>query len=135
MPAGWQSKARTVLLGIGLRRTRTDRLALYMRTRAAKQAARDEAVRIVDRWNAALAVGRGVLWSPTIRFAVLADMPWLDVHCPGCRTSRAIDIRTVDRHPASVGRKLCARAAVFVVSKPRTDACASPCFAITPITH
>jgi hypothetical protein len=31
-------------------------------------------------------------------------MPWLDVHCPGCLTSRAIDIRTVDRHPlASVG--------------------------------
>jgi hypothetical protein len=29
---------------------------------------------------------------------------WLDVFCPGCNTSRAIDLRTVDRHPlASVG--------------------------------
>src|ERR1700730_5817186 len=31
-------------------------------------------------------------------------MPWLDVYWPGCRTSRAIDIWTLDRHPlASVG--------------------------------
>ena len=65
---------------------------------------RDEAVRVVERWNAALAAGRGALWSPTIRCAVIAGMPWLDVHCPGCRSSRAIDIRTIDRHPlASVG--------------------------------
>jgi hypothetical protein len=28
------------------------------------------------RWDAALAVGRGALWSPTIRCAVIADMPW-----------------------------------------------------------
>src|SRR5271168_2361816 len=45
-----------------------------------------------------------MLWSPTIRAALIAGMPWLDVHCPGCGTSRAIDLRTVDRHPlASVG--------------------------------
>jgi hypothetical protein len=31
---------------------------------------------------------------------VLAGTPWLDVFCPGCRTSRAIDLRTVDRHRA-----------------------------------
>jgi hypothetical protein len=46
------------------------------------------------------------------RYAVVADYPrravagtpWLDVFCPGCGTSRAIDLRTVDRHPlASVG--------------------------------
>jgi hypothetical protein len=35
----------------------------------------------------------GVHWSP-----------WLDVFCPGCGTNRAIDLRTLDRHPlASVG--------------------------------
>src|SRR5215470_2850285 len=34
-----------------------------------------------------------------------SGMLWLDVYCPGCRTNRAIDIRTIDRHPlASVGR-------------------------------
>jgi hypothetical protein len=84
--------------------SRTDRLALYMRARAVEKAARDEAVAVVERWNAALTSGRGALWSPTIRCAVMAGTPWLDIHCPGCRTSRAIDIRTIDRHPlASVG--------------------------------
>src|SRR5215470_1597700 len=53
-----------------------------------------------ERWNAE----RSLLWSPTIRCAITAGTPWLDIHCPGCRTSRAIDIRTLDRHPlASVG--------------------------------
>ena len=81
-----------------------DRLAAIMRASAADKAARDEAVRLVERWNAALAAGRGALWSPTIRAAILAGMPWLDVYCPGCGTSRAIDVRTIDRHPlASVG--------------------------------
>jgi hypothetical protein len=77
--------------------TRTDRLAACQRARAAEQVSRDEAVRVVERWNAALAAGRGALWSPTIRCAVIAGMPWLDVHCPGCRSSRAIDIRTIGK--------------------------------------
>jgi hypothetical protein len=56
--------------------------------------------RIVERWKAE----RSPLWSPTIRCAITAGTPWLDVYCPGCRTPRAIDIRTLDRHPlASVG--------------------------------
>jgi hypothetical protein len=51
-----------------------------------------------------IALGRDMLWSPTIRAALLAGMPWLDVFCPGCGTRKAIDLRTVDRHPlASVG--------------------------------
>jgi hypothetical protein len=84
--------------------TRTDRLALYMRARAAEKAAHDDAVRVVAQWNIALAAGGGVLWSPTIRTAIMAGVPWLDVHCPGCGTSRAIDIRKIDRHPlATVG--------------------------------
>jgi hypothetical protein len=33
-----------------------------------------------------------------------AGAPWLEVFCPGCRTSRDLDLRTLDRHPlASVG--------------------------------
>jgi hypothetical protein len=84
--------------------TRTDRMAAHMRARAVEKAARDEAERVVERWNAALAADRGALWSPTIRCAIMAGMPWLDVYCPGCRTSRAVDIRTIDRHPlASIG--------------------------------
>jgi hypothetical protein len=68
--------------------------------REAERAAQKAALGVVERWNAE----RSLLWSPTIRCAMVAGMPWLDVHCPGCRTSRAIDIRTLDRHPlASVG--------------------------------
>ena len=66
----------------------------------ANHAAREGALRVVERWNAE----RSPMWSPTIRCAVAAGTPWLDVYCPGCRTSQAIDIRTLDSHPlASVG--------------------------------
>jgi hypothetical protein len=73
-------------------------------TLKADRAARLEAELVVDRWNRRLATGRDMLWSPTIRAALLAGTPWLDVFCPGCGTSRVIDLRTLDRHPlASVG--------------------------------
>ena len=76
---------------------------------SAKRAADDRATRadskaVVDRWNEQLAAGRDMLWSPTIRAALLAGTPWLDVLWPGCGTSKPIDLCTVDRHPlASVG--------------------------------
>jgi len=54
---------------------------------------------VIESQNAAIAAAQGALWSPTIRCAVMAGMPWLDVHCPGCGTSGAIDIQTIDRHP------------------------------------
>jgi hypothetical protein len=81
---------------------------LGIKTGAAKlkadRAARVEAELVVDRWNRRLATGRDMLWSPTIRAAPLAGTPGLDVFCPGCGTSRAIDLRTLDRHPlAAVG--------------------------------
>jgi hypothetical protein len=70
----------------------------------ADRAARAEAGLVVDRWNRRLATGRDMLWSPTIRAVPLAGTPWLGVICPGCGTSRAVDLRTLDCHPlASVG--------------------------------
>jgi hypothetical protein len=49
--------------------------------------------------------------------AFTAGRPWLDVYCPGYRTSGAIDIRTIDRHPrASVG-SLVSWASVRVVRR------------------
>jgi hypothetical protein len=50
-------------------------------------------------WNEQLSASRDMQWSPTIRAALIAGTPWLDVFCPGCGTSRAIDLRKVDRHP------------------------------------
>jgi hypothetical protein len=71
---------------------------------AADKAARAHAEAVIERWNEQLALGRDMLWSPTIRAALLAGTPWLDVLCPGCGTSSAIDLRTIDRHSlASVG--------------------------------
>jgi hypothetical protein len=67
--------------------------------RLADAAARAEAKGVVEGWNEQLAASRDMLWSPTIRAALIAGPPWLDVFCPGCGTSRAIDLRKVDRHP------------------------------------
>ena len=85
-------------------RTRTFDMIAAMRREAADRAKREDAARVVERWNKTIAAGRDIWWSPTIRAAIVAGMPWADVDCPGCRTSRAIDLRTIDRHPlASVG--------------------------------
>jgi hypothetical protein len=89
------------------------------------RAARIEAELVIDRWNRRLATGREMLWSPTIRAALIAGTPWLDVLCPGCGTSRAIDLRTVDRHPlASVGMMVlglpCGSAPMRMRCSPRT---------------
>lgn len=48
---------------------------------AADRAAREAALRVVERWN----TEQLVLWSPTIRCTITAGTPWLDVYCPGCR--------------------------------------------------
>jgi len=48
-----------------------------------------EAELVIDRWNRRLATGRDMLWSPTIRAALIAGTPWLDVFCPRCGTSRS----------------------------------------------
>src|ERR1700716_2527825 len=85
-------------------RTRGHDLSAYLQNHAADQAARDDAMRVIERWNRDLAAGPDMWWSPTIRAALVAGTPWLDVYCPGCQTIRALDIRTIDRHPiASVG--------------------------------
>jgi hypothetical protein len=88
---------------MGVRTRGLDIKAGAMR-KAADKAARAEAEVVIQRWNEQLALGRDMLWSPTIRAALLAGTPWLDVFCPGCGTNKAIDLRTLDRHPlASVG--------------------------------
>jgi hypothetical protein len=75
----------------------------WFREAEGRRAARAEAELFVDRWNRRLATGRDMLWSPTIRAALLAGTPWLDVFCPGCGTGWAIDLRTVDRDPLVLG--------------------------------
>jgi hypothetical protein len=83
---------------MGVRRRGLD-IAITAKRQVADAAARAEAKGVVGRWNEQLAASRDMLWSPTIRAALIAGTPWLDVFCPGCGTSRAIDLRKVDRHP------------------------------------
>jgi hypothetical protein len=64
----------------------------------ADRAARAEAEAVIQRWNDQLSRGRDMLWSPTIRAALLAGTPWLDVFCPGLQDLPG-DLRTV-RLPA-----------------------------------
>jgi len=64
-----------------------------------RRTAEREATQVIERWNERLIAGRATWWSPTIGAAIAACMPWLDVYCPGCATSRTIDIRKLDRHP------------------------------------
>jgi len=45
-----------------------------------------------------------------------AAVPWLDVYCLSCRTTRAIDVRTIDRHPG-LNRQSRAGPALLVVSR------------------
>jgi hypothetical protein len=90
--------------------------ALDLLANAADKAARAEAEAVIRRWNDQLAIGRGILWSPTIRAALLADTPWLDVFRPGCGTGRANRPPDHRSPPARVGRHAGARAALLVVS-------------------
>ena len=71
---------------------RAERLAALMRAAAADKAARDDAVRVVERWNAHVAADEDIWWWSRSILTV-AGMPWADVYCPGCKTTRSIDVR------------------------------------------
>src|SRR5215475_3059109 len=103
-------------------RTRGLDIKVSAKRGADERAAHADAKAVVDRWNEQLAAGRDMLWSPTIRAALLAGTPWLDVFCPGCGTIRAIDLRTLDRHPLASSGHARARPAVLVVSEISADA-------------
>jgi hypothetical protein len=85
-------------------RTRNLDITAGMRRSAVEREKIEHARGVVERWNDAIAAGRDIWWSPTIRAAIVADMPFAEIYCPGCRTRRNLDLRTLDRHPlASVG--------------------------------
>jgi hypothetical protein len=50
-------------------RTRTLDMKAGILRQAANREAREEAVRVVETWNIAIAAGRAIWWSPTIRAA------------------------------------------------------------------
>jgi hypothetical protein len=67
----------------------------------AERKARADAQKIVAIWNARQAGGRELWFYPTIGAAIAAGFPWLTFSCPACRQFGAVELRTLDRHPAA----------------------------------
>jgi hypothetical protein len=97
-------------------------IATAAKRQVADAAARTEAKAVVERWNEQLAASRDMLWSPTIRAALIAGTPWLDVFCPGCGTSRAINLRKGRPPSPRLGRDPCPGAAMLLVPRVGADA-------------
>ena len=58
----------------------------------------EDAERLIAAWNERQAKRMPMLFSPTIGAAIAAGFWFLWVRCPACRTTNAIDLRTLDRH-------------------------------------
>jgi hypothetical protein len=58
----------------------------------------EDAGRLIAAWNERQAKRMPMLFSPTIGAAITADYWFLWMCCPACRTTNAIDLRTLDRH-------------------------------------
>jgi hypothetical protein len=90
-------------MGINRRRLEREQARARVEDERARQsreeAATADAVWMIEAWNARLADGRPVLFSPTIGTALGAGYRWMTVACPGCRTCRDVDLGAVDRHP------------------------------------
>jgi hypothetical protein len=80
------------------------------------KASRADAKAVVERWNEQLAAGRDMLRSPTIRAALLAGSPWLDV-LPRLRNQPRHRSPHHRPAPARIRRHAGARAAVLMVSR------------------
>jgi hypothetical protein len=62
----------------------------------------EDAERLIAAWNERQAKRMPMLFSPTIGAAITAGYWFLWVRCPACRTTNAIDLRTLDRHSDAV---------------------------------
>jgi hypothetical protein len=58
----------------------------------------EDAERLIAAWNERQAKRMPMIFSPTIGAAIAAGYWFLWIRCPACRTTNAIDLRTLDRH-------------------------------------
>ena len=58
----------------------------------------EDAEQLIAGWNERQAKRMPTLFSPTIGAAIAAGYRFLWVRCPACRTTNAINLRTLDRH-------------------------------------
>ncbi|MFZ0237362.1 MAG: hypothetical protein WAL37_08345 [Xanthobacteraceae bacterium] len=66
--------------------------------RATEAQVLEDAERLIPVWNERQAKRMPMLFSPTLGAAITARYWYLWVRCPACRTTNAIDLRTLDRH-------------------------------------
>jgi hypothetical protein len=59
----------------------------------------EDAERLIAAWNERQEKRMPMLFSPTIGAAITAGHWFLWVRCPACRTTNAINLRRLDRHP------------------------------------
>ncbi len=83
----------------------------------------EDAERLIAAWNERQVKRMPMLFSPTIGAAITAGYWFLWVCCPACRTTNAIDLRTLDRHRDAAVTSLipalsCRRHCIFVLTAP-----------------
>ena len=89
-------------MGFNRRKTEDQRRQVAENDAAARRATDaqvlEDAKRLIAAWNERQAKRMPMLFSPTIGAAIAAGNWFLWVRCPACRTTNAIDLRTLDRH-------------------------------------
>ncbi len=90
-------------MGFNKRKMKAPRAAAAEKEAATKRATEaqilEDAGRLVSAWNERQSKGMPMLFSPTIGCALKARHWFLWVRCPAWRTTQAVDLRTLDRHP------------------------------------
>jgi hypothetical protein len=90
-------------MGFNLRKVEDQRRTAAEKEAAAQRATDtqvlEDAERLIARWNERQAKRMPLLSTPTIGAALAARHWFLWVYCPACRTTNAIDLRALNRHP------------------------------------
>jgi hypothetical protein len=89
-------------MGFNKRRMESERAAAAEKEAAARRELGpqilEDAVRLVETWNARQAAHMPMLFSPTIGAAITAGYWFLRARCPACRTTGDVDLRALDWH-------------------------------------
>jgi hypothetical protein len=92
-------------MGFNKRKMEDQRRQVTEKEAAARRATEaqvlEDTERLIAAWNERQAKRMPMLFSPTIGAAITAGYWFLWVRCPACRTTNAIDLRTLDRHRAA----------------------------------
>ena len=85
-------------MGFNKRKTEDERRQVAEKEAAERRPTDAHAERLIAAWNERQAKRMPMLFAPTIGAAITAGYWFLWVRCPACRTTNAIDLRTLERH-------------------------------------